>query len=201
MSESTPVRPGGNLLRLFVAVDIPNDVREALSRLQGDLRRGDLSRLRWVRPEGVHLTLKFLGDTPAEKVPAIEQALSIAVRGVSPFHLALGKTGTFGGRRRPRVLWLDITGDIERLGALQLAVDAALADAGFPPEDRRFSPHLTLARVPQPAPPGTAQSISRALETVTPPRRGFEVSEVLLMRSTLQRGGAVYNRLAALPLR
>ncbi len=76
MSDSTPLKPDGKLLRLFVAVDIPNDVREALSRLHTDLKRLDLSRLRWVRPESVHLTLKFLGDTPAEKVPAIEEALS-----------------------------------------------------------------------------------------------------------------------------
>jgi 2'-5' RNA ligase len=201
MSERTPVRPTGKPLRLFVAVDIPNDVREALNRLQSDLKRLDLSRLRWVRPEGVHLTLKFLGNTPGEKVRGIEEALATAARGTSPLRLALGKTGTFGGRRRPRVLWLDITGDVQRLGALQLAVDSALADAGFPPEDRKFSPHLTLARVPQPAPAGVAESISHALEAITPPRREFEVSEVLLMQSTLQPGGAVYKRLAALPLR
>jgi 2'-5' RNA ligase len=201
MSDRTPVRSDARPLRLFVAVDIPHDVREALSRLQSDLKQRDLARLRWVRPEGVHLTLKFLGDTPAEKVPAIEQALATAVRGRAPLRLALGKTGTFGSRRRPRVLWLDITGDVQRLGELQLAVDRALVDAGFPPEDRKFSPHLTLARVSQPAPPEAAESISQALEAVTPPQREFEVSEVLLMRSTLQPGGAVYTRLAAVPLR
>lgn len=187
------------MLRLFVAVDLPPQVREALGRLQSELKRLDLARLRWVRPEGVHLTLKFLGETPARRLVGVEAALAGAVRG-PPFRLALGPPGTFGDRRGPRVLWLDIAGEVERLRALQAAVETALADAGFPPEERDFAPHLTLARVPQPPPPGTAESIERALGSVTPPAAEFLVSEVVLMRSRLQPGGAVYERLAVFPL-
>jgi len=194
------LRPEDQLLRLFVAVDLPGQVREALARLQGGLRSHDLSDLRWVRPQGVHLTLKFLGETPAGRVAAITEALAGAIRGRRRSRLALGALGTFGGRRRPRVLWLDITGDIERLQELQAAVEEALVEVGFPPEERDFSPHLTLARVPQPGRPGTAERIAQALESVVPPRSEFDVREVVLMRSTLQPGGAVYERLAAFPL-
>lgn len=190
----------GQQLRLFVAVDLSEEVREELDRLQDDLRRRDLSSLRWVRPGGIHLTLKFLGETPVEMVPAIEGALAEVANGAAPFRLALGKLGTFGNRRGPRVLWLDIAGEAQRLEELQAMVERALIEAGFPPEEREYSPHLTLARVPQPPRPGMAERVSRALDAVVAPKAEFEVREVLLMRSTLQPGGAVYERLAAFPL-
>ena len=186
--------------RLFVAIDLPEGVRESLGRLQNDLRRLDLSGLRWTRPEGVHLTLKFLGETPASSLPAIEGALARAVRGVPAFRLALGAPGTFGGRRGPRVLWVDVEGELQPLQQLQAAVERELAAAGFAPEERGFSPHLTLARVPQPPPPSQAERISRALEAVAAPRGEFEATELVLMRSSLQPGGAVYSRVAAFPL-
>src|SRR5574341_1768844 len=113
-------------LRLFVAIELPGEVRDALSRLQHELQRRGLTQLRWVRPEGIHLTLKFLGETPAEKVQAIKGALSGAVEGVAPHALALGALGTFGGRS-PRVLWIDLTSDLAPLLALQKNVDDALA--------------------------------------------------------------------------
>lgn len=186
--------------RLFIAVDLPEAVREALGRLQSDLRRRDLSGLRWVRPEGIHLTLKFLGETPAGRVTPIREALAAATRGRQALRLMLGSLGTFGNRRGPRVLWLDIEGDVSRLRELQAALEKALAGLGFPPEERKFSAHLTLARVSQPAPPGTAERISQALERVTPPRAEFAAREIVLMRSKLQPGGAVYDCLATFPL-
>ena len=194
------MKPEDQLLRLFVAVDLPEDVREALHRLQSDLRQQELSGLRWGRPEGVHLTLKFLGETPTERVPAIEGALATALLGTEPFRLALGAPGTFGGRRGPRVVWLDITGDVQRLRGHQAAVERAMVGVGFAPEERQYSPHLTLARVPQPPRPGTAERVSRALEAVEPPRAEFEVREIVLIRSRLQPGGAEYERLAGFPL-
>ena len=195
-----PLRSEDQSLRLFVAVDLPNEVREALRRLQGELKRQGLSDLRWVRPQGIHLTLKFLGETPAGRVADIRKALSGATKGRRWFRLALGEPGTFGGRRGPRVLWLDVIGDIEPLRELQAAVEGALVKVGFPPEERGFSPHLTLARVRQPARADTAERVADALRAVTPPQAELDVREVVLMRSTLQPGGAVYERLAAFPL-
>ncbi len=195
-----PMRPEERSLRLFVAVDLPEEVRGGLGRLQEELRRHDLSDLRWVRPQGVHLTLKFLGETPADRVAAITEALAGAISGRRWFRLALGAPGTFGNRRGPRVLWLDVIGDIERLQELQAAVERALVEIGFPQEERGFSPHLTLARVRQPARADTAERVAHALRAVTPPQAEFDVREVVLMRSTLQPGGAVYERLAAFPL-
>src|SRR3972149_198825 len=124
-------------LRLFVAIDLPEDVRESLGRLQTDLRRHDLSSLRWTRPEGVHLTLKFLGATPAPWVTATEAALARAVRGIPSFRLTLGAPGTFGGRRGPRVLWVDVEGELQPLQPLQAAVERELAAAGRAPQRGR----------------------------------------------------------------
>lgn len=183
-----------------MAVELPENVREALGRLQDELKRQGLSGLRWVRPGAIHLTLKFLGETPAEKAPEIEVALAAAVKGTSPFSLALGETGTFGGGRGPRVLWLALAGELPRLRALQAAVEGALVGIGFPPEERGYSPHLTLARVPQPPAPGTGERVSRALKAVAPPEAAFEVRAVVLMMSTLRPEGAVYECLAAFPL-
>ena len=197
---SNPLEREDERLRLFVAIDLPEDVREALRRLQTDLRRDDLPGLRWTRPEGVHLTLKFLGETPATSLAAIEGALARAVRGVPAFRLALGAPGTFGGRRGPRVLWVDVEGELQPLLRLQAAVERELAAVGFAPEERKFSPHLTLARVPQPPPPGLAERLSRALTAVATPQGEFRATELLLMRSRLQPGGAVYSRVAAFPL-
>jgi len=195
-----PLQREDERLRLFVAIDLPEAVRDSLRRLQAELRRHDLPGLRWTRPEGVHLTLKFLGETPASAVPAIEGALARAVTGAAPLRLALGAPGTFGNRRGPRVLWVDVEGDLLPLQRLQSAVERELAAAGFPPEQRAFSPHLTLARVSQPPPPGLAERLSRALEAAATQRGEFPATEVVLMRSQLQPGGAVYSRVAVFPL-
>jgi len=190
-------KPPSERLRLFVAIELSDDVREALARVQSELRKLPLPPLRWVRPEGVHLTLKFLGETPTERVPAIEAALRQAVAGLSPFPVALGPLGTFGGRR-PRVLWVGMTGDVDRLQELQGLVERGLAALGFPREGRPYSPHLTLARVPPAAAAGPA--LEEALAAAPPLRASMEAREVSLMVSRLQPGGAVYERLAAFPL-
>jgi len=197
---SDPLEREDERLRLFVAIDLPEDVRESLGRLQADLRRHDLPGLRWTRPEGVHLTLKFLGETPITSLAVIEGALARAVRGVPSFRLALGAPGTFGNRRGPRVLGVDVEGEISPLQRLQAAVEREMAAVGFAPEERGFSAHLTLARVQQPPRPGLAERLSRALAAVAATKGEFEATELVLMRSSLQPGGAVYSRVAAFPL-
>ena len=132
---STELRTGS--LRLFVAIELPGEVREALGRLQHELQRRGLEKLRWVRPESIHLTLKFLGETPAEKVPAIEEALSRwANDGPVPREMSLGALGGFGGSRYPRVLWIGLEGDLQSLHALQTRIVTALSEIGFPREAR-----------------------------------------------------------------
>ncbi len=186
--------------RLFVAVELDGHVREALDQLQHELQRHGLRGLRWVRPEGIHLTLKFLGETPRDKVPVIVQALSGSTGGVKPHALALGKLGTFSSRSAPRVLWVDLEGDLGPLERLQQQVEGALVPLGYPPEGRRFSPHLTLARIRPEEARSVAGPLAQAVAAVASPNARIEVKELSLMLSKLGPGGAVYTQLEAFPL-
>ena len=188
-------------IRLFVACELSGEVRAALAHVQGELKGYGLQGLRWVRPEGIHLTLKFLGETPPDKVLAIQEALATACQGIAPFVISLGEVGTFGNRRGPRVIWVDVAGEREALAHLQERVEGGLERLGFPREQRAFSPHLTLARVPPELIASQGPRIREALAAVTVPEVRQAVAEVSLMRSILQRGGAAYERVAAWPLR
>jgi len=186
-------------LRLFVAIELPGEVREALSRLEHELQRRGLEKLRWVRPEGIHLTLKFLGETPKERVPAIQDALAGAVEDAAAHELSLGKLGTFGGSR-PRVLWVDLTGHVDAIRRLQERVESAMNGFGFEREARGWSPHVTLARIRPEMAREAAGAIPRAMSDVETPPGVIPVRDVSLMRSTLRPSGAVYKRIAAFPV-
>lgn len=185
-------------LRLFVALELPDEARRALGRVQDDLRRLGMERLRWVRPEGIHITLKFLGGVEEGRVGEIEAALSVAI---SPFELRLGfdKVGNFGGNRA-RVLWIGLRGDVEGLVELAGRVDEALQPLGFPKERRPFAAHVTLARVPDELPAALRRALPDVLARYTPPPLpSMILTEVALMRSELGPGGSRYQRLAAFP--
>ena len=191
----------GSELRLFVACELPSEMKAALSALQDALRRQGAPPVRWVRAGGIHLTLKFLGSVPAQRVTDICAALAPTVDGIRPLQLSLGSLGTFGGRRGARVVWVGVNGDVERAAQLQRRVEEALARLGFPTEERAFSPHLTLARVPDHV--GSAErerlwDLTKAL--AAPEAASVTIREVSLMRSVLGPSGAVYERLAAFPL-
>ncbi len=190
-------------LRLFVAIELGDDLRRALGETMRAIERRGITRqvVRWVRPEGIHVTLKFLGETPAARVPAIRNALAAAVRGMSPFDLKPEGLGTFGGQRTPRVVWVGVGGDTAALATLAGRVEAARAPMGFPAESRPFAAHLTLARVRDDAPAADRGRISGALQGTQPARLpAIRADRVSLMRSTLRRGGAVYDALATFTL-
>jgi 2'-5' RNA ligase len=188
------------VLRLFVAVELPASVRQRLADVAEELRGMGLARLRWARPENIHVTLKFLGETPAERRPQIEEALRAAAEGVAPHELTLGELGKFGGRQNPRVLWVDVRGDVDALKALQKRVDARIAPLGFPADERPFAAHLTLARVPQDLARKVARPLAEAIEAVKVPDTPIPVREIVLMRSELRREGPVYTRLCGVEL-
>jgi len=187
-------------LRLFVACELPPAVRDALGHVQEELRARGAGRLRWVRPEGIHLTLKFLGEVPAAKREAVENALAAAV--VAPFALdvRLGSLGGFGGRQRLRVIWVGLEGDVEGLAELAALIEEALGPLGFPREGRPFAPHLTLARVPDDAGVQERSRLADLLEAFpSPSLPSMTLTAVNLMQSFLQPTGARYQCLAAYP--
>jgi 2'-5' RNA ligase len=183
-------------LRLFIAIELPADVLAALNDLQHNLQRDPaLARLRWVRPEGIHLTLKFLGAVPAKRLPEIEAGVAGAVVGIPQLELTLGNLGTFGSPRSPRVLWVDLAGDLDTLAKLQSQVEAEVVLLGFPAEPRRFSPHLTLARVPPERAAEAARPLAEAIANRDSVCGAIRAEALALIKSDLQRGGAIYTQL------
>lgn len=181
-------------MRLFVALDIPEDVRSAIGKLIAKLR--SVSREpRWVRVEGLHVTLKFIGEVPSEKAESIKAALS----GVPPrnsFSIGFRGLGFFPHERRPRVLWAGVQGGPE-LAALAADVDTSLEPLGIAPETRAFSPHLTLARFDSPR---GLDALHTAVQSAASAEFGTTTaSEFHLYQSVLKRGGAEYTRLASFP--
>jgi RNA 2',3'-cyclic 3'-phosphodiesterase len=196
------VSPSASLLRAFVAIELPEDVLLALRHSQQELASRLQSRaIRWTRPEGIHLTLKFLGDTSAELVSQIEVRLRESLAGSGPLSLALAPLGTFPDARAPRVVWIGLSGDLDALDATQRRVETAISPLGYPTERRPFSPHLTLARIADFASPVERRDIGLAVEATSPPPSAeFEVSAVSLIRSELGSGGARYSTLLSVPL-
>lgn len=184
-----------------MAIELPPTVKETLAGVVRELGTAGIGGLRPVRPEGIHLTLKFLGDVPADRIGAIGDAAGSAAARHAPFALSLSGVGAFPAGRAPRVLWAGIAGELERLAALQASVDGHLAELGFARERRAFNPHLTLARLRDSASREDRARALRVLEAAQPRQNAsFVVDGVALFQSTLGPGGAVYRRLLHAPL-
>lgn len=186
-------------LRLFVACELPDDTRRAFGEIQQTLRRDPIERvLRWVRPEGIHLTLKFLGSVPDENVRGITDALAAAIE---PFelHVRPAHLGTFGGSR-VRVVWVGLDGDVDGLAALAERVEGAVEALGFARERQPFTGHLTLARVREQASVAERREVAALIKrTGIPDLQSMALREVSLIESVPGGGGSEYLRLAAFP--
>jgi 2'-5' RNA ligase len=184
-------------MRLFVAVELPDEVRDRLRAVQEQLRPIPLS-IRWVKPGALHLTLKFIGEVGADRIEGIRDALARSAPGAARFHLEARGVGTFPEHGRPRVIWIGLEGDIEAAVALARRIDAALHAIGYPAEQRDFSPHLTLGRVRG----GGGGDWRSFLRDVTACEGGgFEVSGFVLFESRLAAAGATYHPVARYALR
>jgi len=179
-------------VRLFIALDLPEGVRDALRDLQGRFRAlGGAAR--WTRPEGMHITLKFAGHADAEKCSAIRQALG-GISSNEPVAMQFRGLGFFPNERRPRVLWCGVRGSAN-LARLAGDIERALAPAGIKPEARAYVPHLTFARLASSAGSGRlVRAVGEAAETDF----GATVErEFYLYESILKPSGAEYKKLAA----
>jgi 2'-5' RNA ligase len=183
-------------VRAFIAIELPDAVRAALSQSQNGLKGSTRAPVKWVEPGAIHLTLKFLGNVSASAISDIARSLSEGVKPIAPFRLRLGQTGAFPNPRAPRVVWIGLEGDTTALSTLQQSVELAVVPLGFEREQRRFSAHLTLGRVRDQATPADRRTLGEAVSSLVVKRSlPFDVSTVSLMRSTLTREGAIYNRL------
>lgn len=184
-------------IRSFLALDPPEEVLREITAVQNRLRKLIEGDIRWVRPEGIHLTFKFFGDVSVDDVANIATVVEKAVEGERPFSLSIGGAGVFPDPHRPRVIWLGMNGDVERLLVFQKGLDQALLQIGFPREERPFRPHLTLGRIKtSKGLIGLAQALE-AGEEYTAGR--FIASGLSLMQSELTPRGAIYTKLKWFP--
>ena len=193
--------PAPDQVRLFVACEVPDDVKQSIGGVIETLKSRSGSAVRWIRPEGVHVTLKFLGEVPVKKLPRIKLAIQEAVVGHAPFELEFSNIGTFGGREGLRIMWVGIAGDVLRLEALVRAVNAALAVVGFEPERRPFRPHLTLGRVRDEISTRQRAQIEVDVGKLDVPLTSWRTSQVSLMRSRITATTVTYEVIATFPLR
>jgi 2'-5' RNA ligase len=184
-------------VRLFVAICLPETLRPEAFEAMAPLRRVAPS-VRWVQPDTLHITLKFLGQVPDSRAPEVKHSLRRAARGIPAFPLQLGGVGAFPNLRRPRVFWLGAQAAALLL-QLQASVEDHIEPLGFPREARPFHPHVTLGRVGPDAPAAQLVEAERAAGLVVyePIMR---VQSVELMESRTTPGGARYGVLERVPL-
>jgi 2'-5' RNA ligase len=182
-------------LRAFIAVEVAPEIHAALVALKHELARFDAA-VRWVRDEGLHATLKFLGSVRPEDLAPLHACLAEALDDVPPFGVRVAGLGVFPSLRRPRVVWIGL--EAPELPVLARRVESTAASLGFPAEARPFHPHITIGRVG-----GTRgwQRLARALEEHWTDDLGIcDINCINAYRSELRRGGAVYTRLWTIPL-
>ena len=189
-------------VRAFVAVELPGPVRRALAGLVQGLRGARMAGLKPVDPNGIHLTLKFLGDVPTAKIDSVVAAVASAVKDERRLTVRLGGVGVFPSRDRPRVLWMGVEDQGRSLLDMHRRLDEALERLAFPRDRREFSPHLTVARLRDGTSPAERRRAAEALFAAKGIESGLpiEVKSLSLMRSILSSDGARYERLARIPL-
>jgi 2'-5' RNA ligase len=179
-------------IRSFIAVELPAPAEASIGRLQEQLR-GRLPELRWVRPGNIHLTLRFLGEVAPAAVSDIHRVLQEAARPAVPMTLRGQGIGVFPGIRKARVLWVGVQGDLAPLARLQERIEKGLEELGWPREGRPFRAHLTLGRFKGPADGSRLQRVLMEFENYA--FDPFSVTQIVLFRSDLKSGGAVYTKL------
>ena len=186
-------------VRTFIAIELDETINAALTDLQEQLKaKVPRGSVRWVKPGGIHLTLKFLGDVPVNRIKEIEQALTQACVEFPAFSFSVGELGCFPNPRRPRVVWVGVQEKSGTLTGLQKAIEDGMEKLGFAPEGRRFHAHLTLGRTQQRA---SSDDVRRLGQLVSETDVGLlgqmEARSVSLIKSDLRPTGAVYTQLAA----
>ena len=189
--------------RLFIAVPVAESVRVSIRELMEAVAGASIDERtygqpRWVRVDGLHLTLRFLGATPDERQPALGEAIAAAARSVAPFRVVLSGGGAFPDSRWPRVLWIGIAEGATQLEALATRLAEELAPIGWPPEGRPFAPHLTLARTD--GVPRADERARRLAELAEGISLGWQVDRIVLYKSIQGHGPARYESLAEAPL-
>lgn len=187
-----------NMIRAFLAIDPPTEVMQHIVSLQETLKKKIPRGIRWVNPDGIHLTLKFLGNIFPSNRDQITEFLPPIIGMHQAFTLTAGRIGVFPGLAKPRVIWVGISGETKELFGLQKDVEDALEEIGFPREDRPFRAHLTLGRIKDPRALSGIEEVIKQGQTFD--AGAFTAERLLFIKSNLTPAGAIYTHLAAFPL-
>jgi len=186
-------------IRAFIAIRLPSEIRAGVEQVQGSLKSAIRpGSVRWTPAEQIHLTLKFLGNIPADSVPELEAALRRACAQVAPFELYADGLGAFPDSQRPRVLWIGLGGALDALQLLQKAIVVETERWGEP-EDRPFHPHLTLGRIKTTRSRELQELGAKIRSTPAANLGSWQVTQVALMKSELFQDGARHTCLATVP--
>jgi len=185
-------------IRSFLAFELPVEIKKTVARVSQEIRHSGLDA-RWVKAENIHLTVIFMGNIRTEDIESINEAVRNVCPGYGSFDIALKGMGCFPSRRRPRVLWLGLDGDMVRMSHFRNDLQKTLRPFGIKEEKRPFRPHLTLGRF------RSTRKMGPKLEEILPGYEALEtpsesLSELFLFKSDLKPGGAVYTKLESWPL-
>ena len=194
----------GGYVRAFIAVEVPQTARQILAETIRELADQVPGNVRWVTPQGIHLTLKFLGDIPTDDSGKILEALRSPIQQIPAFWVQVSGLGMFPNARRPRVLWAGVEVQQESLSSLQKCVEDTLAQMDYPTERQSFSPHLTLGRVRDGVSPGARrliiQAMSKASLVSSVVSEPWAVEQVHLFRTTFTPNGSIYTSMGSVSL-
>lgn len=183
-------------MRSFIAIELPEEVKRYLSEIQENLKKCGAD-IRWAKPQNIHLTLKFLGDTGEEDIEEISKRLNDVCGNFNIFNLVITGPGIFPGMRSPRVLWVGLNSN-KTIIELQKGIEESIVQVGFKPEKRRFTPHLTIGRFKSSRFKETLLKEIGAKQDMS--LGSFEVRSVALIKSDLKPSGAVYTIIREVPL-
>jgi 2'-5' RNA ligase len=184
--------------RIFLAIDIPAAARDVCAGYIENLgSQFPKVRVAWVRPEKLHITLKFLGDTTDDVMRKLRDDIVRVVAEHEQFQSSLAGTGIFSSRSRPRVLWLGVDDSEARMRKIHHSLEMVCREFGYDADDKLFTPHITVGRIREPrsAVPLADRHLKTEIEPVA-----FSVSEIVLYESKTERTGSVYSRLLQIPL-
>jgi len=190
------------MIRTFIALELNEATRRAIGDTQTKLKRDRTANsVRWVAPQSIHITLKFLGDVAATRMDELLDAVTQACAGVAPFALTIAGIGAFPNTRRPNVVWVGARGDIAIASQLAEQIENACEMLGYAREERPFAPHLTLGRVKRDASPSDRQALGKLIEQTPVGELGkLTIAHTSVMKSELRPGGSVYTCLREIRL-
>jgi RNA 2',3'-cyclic 3'-phosphodiesterase len=190
-----------DVVRSFIAIQLPADVRAELTSLEDKLKARRHPFVKWVNPESMHLTLKFLGNVAVDSIPQIVEAMSEVAKAHPPFKLEVSGTGAFPNWQHPQVVWVGVGGESDKLNALHRDLESALSPMGFSPESRSFSAHLTLGRLRDRVTSDDRRRFAEFAQKVKfETSLSFEVEAIRLMKSQLTPAGPIYSELTVAKL-